>query len=206
MRTPLKVEFAVPTAPLAKAVAEEWAAQGEHIQPATMPLTRLVNSAIDGALGREDAVTDDILSHAASDLLFYRADGPEGLVAQQSLYWDPVLAWARNDLGAPFVLAEGVMPVTQPQASLDRVRDRLSGFDAFGLSALHVMTALSGSALLALAVALGRLTPEEAWRAAHVDEDWQISQWGADSDAAARREQRWLDFAAAARTLYLLKG
>ena len=206
MRTPLKAEFAVPAAALAMAVAEEWAAQGEHIQPATMPLTRLVNSAIDGALGREDAVLDDILSHAGSDLLFYRPEGPEGLVAQQALYWDPVLAWARNDLGASFVLAEGVMPVNQPQASLNRMRNCLAGFDAFGLSALHVMTALSGSALLALAVALGRLTPEEAWRAAHVDEDWQISQWGADSEAAARREQRWRDFVAAARTLDLLKG
>ena len=206
MRTPLKAEFTVATAPLAKAVAEEWAGQGEHIQPATMPLTRLVNSAIDGALGREDAVMDDIVSHAASDLVFYRADAPEGLIAQQSLSWDPVLAWARNDLGAPFVLAEGVMPVKQPQASLNRVRDRLSGFDAFGLSALHVMTALLGSALLALAVALGRLTPEEAWAAAHVDEDWQISQWGEDTEAAARREQRWRDFVAAARTLDLLKG
>jgi len=206
MRTPLKAEFTVPTAPLAKAVAEEWAAQGEHIQPATMPFTRLVNSAIDGARGREDSIMDDILSHAASDLLFYRADAPEGLVAQQSLYWDPVLAWARDDLGAPFVLGEGVMPLEQPQASLNRVRDRLAGFDAFGLSALHVMTALSGSALLALAVALGRLTPEEAWRAGHVDEDWQISQWGEDSEAAARREERWRDFAAAARMLDLHKG
>ena len=131
--------------------------------------------------------------------------GPGGLVEAQRKQWDPVLAWAKSTLGAPLVLAEGIVHVAQPQASLDRLREALVGRDAFALAALHVMTALSGSALLALAVALGRMTPEEAWEAAHVDEDWQIGQWGEDAEAKARRTARRRDFAAAARTLALLR-
>ena len=137
----------------------------------------------------------------ASDLVCYRAQGPRGLTEAQIKHWDPVLAWAKEALGAPFVLGEGVVHVAQPQASLDRLREALAGRDAFSLAALHVMTALTGSALLALAVVLGRMTPEQAWEAAHVDEDWQISQWGEDEEAAKRRENRWRDFAAAARLL-----
>jgi chaperone required for assembly of F1-ATPase len=102
------------------------------------------------------------------------------------------------------MLAEGIVHVAQPQASLDRLKESLAGRDPFSLAALHLMTGLTGSALLALAVGLGRITPEAAWRAAHVDEDWQISQWGEDAEAAARRRARWGDFAAAARLLSLV--
>jgi chaperone required for assembly of F1-ATPase len=206
VRTPAKKKLVLPGRALAEAVAEEWRAQGERIDPASMPLTKLANSAIDGVAGREQAVIDDIMSHAAADLLCYRAPGPQGLVEAQAKHWDPVLAWAADGLAAPLKLGAGVVHVAQPQASLDRIRQALAGRDPFSLAALHVMTALSGSALLALAVALGRLTPEEAWAAAHVDEDWQISQWGEDQEAAARRENRRRDFAAAARTLQLLQN
>lgn len=205
VRTPGKAQLLLPTRALAEAVAEEWRAQTERIDPATMPLTRLANSAIDGVPGREQAVIDDILAYAGSDLLCYRADGPRGLTEAQSRHWDPVLAWAKSALGAPLVVTEGVIHVAQPQASLDRLRDRLAGRDKFGLAALHVMTALTGSALLALAVALRKMSAEEAWEAAHVDEDWQIGQWGEDAEAAARRIARRRDFAAAARLLTLLK-
>jgi chaperone required for assembly of F1-ATPase len=205
VRTPGKAQLSLPTRALAEAVAEEWRTQRERIDPATMPLTKFANSAIDGVAGRAQAVIDDILAYAGSDLLCYRADGPRGLTEAQKAHWDPVLAWAKSALGAPFVLAEGVVYVTQPQASLGRLKDWLAAQEPFGLAALHVMTALSGSALLALAVAGGRMTAEEAWKAAHVDEDWQISQWGEDAEAAARRAARWRDFAAAARSLTLLK-
>jgi chaperone required for assembly of F1-ATPase len=204
VRTPGKALLALPSKALGEAVAQEWRAQGERIDPATMPLTRLANSAIDGVTGREDAVIDDIMAHAGSDLLCYRANGPRGLADAQAEHWDPVLAWAKQSLGAPFTLAEGVVHVRQPEASLNRLREQLAGRGAFSLAALHVMTALTGSALLALAVTLGRLTPEEAWAAAHVDEDWQISQWGEDAEAKARRENRWRDFAAAAALERLL--
>jgi chaperone required for assembly of F1-ATPase len=205
VRTPGKAPLVLPARALAEAVADEWRAQGERIDPTTMPLTRLANSAIDGVAGRERAVIDDIMAHAGTDLVCYRAPGPQGLVEAQTKHWDPILAWARDALAAPLKLGEGVVHVAQPQASLDRLRQALAGREAFSLAALHVMTALTGSALLVLAVALGRLSPEEAWDAAHVDEDWQISQWGEDHEAAERRANRQRDFAAATQLLALAK-
>jgi chaperone required for assembly of F1-ATPase len=206
VRTPGNAQLILPNAALADAIAAEWQAQGDRINPETMPLTKIANSIIDGVKGQEDAVIDDILAYAAADLVCYRAGGPDGLVQAQSKHWDPIADWARKDLGAPLALAEGVMHVEQPKSSLDRIRERLLAFDAWSLAALHVMTGLSGSALLALAVALGRLSPAAAWNAAHVDEDWQISQWGEDEEAKDRRARRWRDFAAAARMLDLLRG
>ena len=205
VRTPGKAPFLLPTTALAQAVAEEWRGQGERIDPQTMPLTRLANSVIDGVKGNEGAVLDDILKYAGSDLLCYRAEGPNGLVALQTKHWDPILAFAKQDLGAKMRLSEGVMHVEQTPTSLEAIKKRFNTFDPWSLAALHVMTGLSGSALLALAVALGRLTPEEAWEAAHVDEDWQIAQWGEDEEAKQRRADRHRDFAAAARMLTLLK-
>jgi chaperone required for assembly of F1-ATPase len=206
VRTPGKAPLTLPTRALADAVAEEWRAQGERIDPSTMPLTRLANSAIDGVAGREEAVIDDIAKHAGADLLCYRAEGPKALVAAQQRHWDPVLALARDSLRAPLVLSQGIVHVAQPAASLARIRGAFEGLDPFRLAALHVMTALTGSALLALAVFKGWLTPEEAWEAAHVDEDFQISQWGEDAEAKQRREHRWRDFQASARMLALLGG
>jgi chaperone required for assembly of F1-ATPase len=206
VRTPRKTPLVLPNATLGEDIAEEWRGQGARIDPETMLLTKLANSALDGVKGREGAVIDDMLAHAGSDLVCYRAEGPEGLVASQTEHWDPVLAWAKEALAAPLVLAQGVTHVDQPRASLEQTRRRLEGFDAFSLAALHDMAALTGSPLLALAVALGRLSPEEAWKAAHVDEDWQISQWGEDAQAATRRARRWRDFAAAARMLRLVQA
>ena len=117
-----------------------------------------------------------------------------------------MLAWAKAALGAPLFLAEGMVHVAQPEASLARLKETFAGRDAFSLAALHVMTALTGSALLALAVAEGRLTPQQAWDAAHVDEDWQISQWGEDAEAAERRKNRRRDFDAAVKTLALSRS
>jgi chaperone required for assembly of F1-ATPase len=205
VRTPGKAAFLLPNTALAQAIAEEWRGQGARIDPQTMPLTRLANSVIDGLSGNEGAVLDDILKYAGSDLLCYRAEGPKGLVALQSKHWDPILALAKHDLGAPMHLSEGVMHVEQPSTSLEALKERLQDFEPWSLAALHVMTGLSGSALIALAVALGRLAPEEAWEAAHVDEDWQIGQWGEDEEAKQRRANRHRDFTAAARMLNLLR-
>jgi chaperone required for assembly of F1-ATPase len=205
VRTPGKAPLALPSRALAEAVADEWRAQGERIDPSTMPLTRLANSAIDGVAGREHAVIDDIARHAASDLLCYRAEGPKALVEAQSAHWNPVLAFARDELRAPLVLSEGIVHVAQPEASLQRIRGTIEGLDPFSLAALHVMTALTGSALLALAVLREWLTPLQAWDAAHVDEDFQISQWGEDAEARERRENRWRDFEASARLLKALR-
>jgi chaperone required for assembly of F1-ATPase len=204
VRTPGKAPFVLPNAALAEAVADEWRGQGARIDPATMPLTRLANSVIDGVKGHEDGVIGDILNYAGSDLICYRAEGPKGLVTRQTKHWDPIVSWAERDLGVPMRLAVGVMHVVQDPASLDAIGSHLASFDSWSLAGLHVMTGLSGSALLALATALGRLSPEEAWEAAHVDEDWQIAQWGQDEEAKERRANRRRDFAAAARLGQLL--
>lgn len=204
VKTPGKRPLALPTAALADAVASEWRAQTTHVDPARMPLTRLANSAIDAVSEARDAVAADIAAYAASDLICYRAAAPEQLVAQQQRLWDPVIAWAREALGAHFVLAEGVMPIRQPQAALDAVREALAGESAFRLTGLHVATTLTGSALLALALDRGALTAAEAWAASQVDEDYQTSLWGEDAEATARRRARRTEFDAAAAWLVLL--
>ena len=204
VRTPAKKVLDLPTRTCAEAVAAEWAAQREHIDPATMPLTRLVNSAVDGVRGREGEVRDEIGKYVASDLLCYRASGPLPLMRRQTDLWDPVLAWGRDVLGVPLIVTTGVMPVAQPETARTALARTLAEHDPFTLAALYVMTTLMGSALLALAHAYGQLGLEEAWVAAHVDEDWQISQWGEDAEAAARRKRRWVEVASASTLLRLV--
>ena len=203
-RTPGRRDLTLPTIALAEAVAQEWASQGSAIDPAAMPLTRLVNTAIDGVAGRMADVAADVVKYAGSDLVCYRADFPEGLIAKQAAHWDPVLAWADEAHGARFVVADGVMPVAQPAKATALIAEAIAPLDAMRLTALHVMTTLMGSALLALAVVEGRLSPEAAWEAAHVDEDWQIAEWGEDAEAMARRERRWSEMKAAAKLVRLM--
>jgi chaperone required for assembly of F1-ATPase len=199
-RTPGRRALALPTAALGEAVAAEWQAQGDEIDPATMPLTRLVNSAIDGVAPNSAAVADDLLKYARSDLVCYRAGEPERLAAEQGAAWDPILAWAHDALGARFVLSEGVRFVAQPEPALDAIRASLERVvSPFALAALHVMTTLTGSVLIALAHAADQLSAEEAWAAAHVDEGFQESVWGEDEEALKRRALRKADFMAASR-------
>ncbi len=204
VRTPARNELVLPTRALAGAVAAEWEAQGERIDPATMPLTRLVNSTIDGVVARQAEVRAEIVKYAGSDLLCYRAEGPHELIRRQAESWDPVLAWMRERHGASFVSVDGIMPTPQPAAAMDGVARALEPYEPFALAAIHVMTTLMGSALIALAHAHGHLSTDAAWAAAHVDEDWQISQWGEDAEAKARRERRWSEMQAASRLLDLL--
>lgn len=198
-RTPAKKPLILPTRAFAEAVAAEWAGQGEAIQPAAMPLTRLANSALDGVASTMAATRAEVARYAASDMLCYRAEAPEALVASEAAAFDPVLAWARESLGANFLVAEGIIHRRQPESALEAVRAALEAVtDPFALAALHVMTSLTGSALLALAVARGRLGADEAWRIAHVGEDFQIAKWGEDEEAKVRRAARRRDFEAAA--------
>jgi chaperone required for assembly of F1-ATPase len=199
-RTPAKNPLVVPTRLLAELIAAEWDAQSETIDPFAMPATRIANSAIDGVELKMREVRDEIASYAGADLLCYRAGEPDALVAAQAAAWDPVLDWASDELGARFILSEGVRHVAQPEPTLQAIGAALEAIDGpFALAALHVMTTLTGSALLALAVARRRLAADESWRAAHVDEDFQISRWGEDAEAAARRAARWREMEAAAR-------
>jgi chaperone required for assembly of F1-ATPase len=197
--TPGRRPLAVPNRELAQVLAEEWAAQGDIVDPASMPVTRTVNSALDGVAGREEEVRDDLVRYAGSDLVCYRAGEPERLVEAQNAAWTPVLAYARRELGARFNLAEGVMHVEQPREAAEAVRAALGKVDGpLRLAALHVMTTLTGSVLIALAEAGGALGTDEAWQAAHVDERHQESVWGEDQEAAGRRRAREADFRAAA--------
>lgn len=196
----------VPSKALGEAIAEEWRGQGERIHPETMPLTKLANSAIDGVQGREDAVIQDIVSYADSDLLCYRATEPPELIERQKLRWDPMLDWARRAVGAEFAVTEGVVHSAQPDAALNLVRDAVATLDPFRLTAAHVVTALTGSAVLALALLHGAAHPDEIWEAAHVDEDFQTGRWGADHEATHRRKMRRADFDAAVRMLEMIEG
>ena len=211
VRTPAKGTLAVPNETLADVIAAEWRAQGEIIEPDTMPLTRLVNSALDGVARAREATITEVAKFAETDLVCYRAAEPAALVAAQAAAWDPVLAFARHDLGARFVLAEGVMYVAQPEPALAAVRLAIEAeakgpSGALRLAALSVMTSLTGSVLLALGVARGRMDVSEAWRAAHVDEDHQSAIWGQDAEAATRRDLRWRDIGAAAMVSALTAG
>jgi len=183
----------------------EWNAQGEIIDPLTMPLTRFGNSVVEGVADKIDAVADDIAKYLGSDLLFYRAGHPEALVAREALHWDPILFWAADTLGAHFILAEGIVHVRQPDSAVAAARAALPS-DAWQIAALHVVTSLTGSALLALALFHGVLDSDEVWAAAHVDEDWNIEKWGVDEEVAARRAARLVDFRAAASILKALKA
>jgi chaperone required for assembly of F1-ATPase len=200
-RTPAKTLLLLPTERLAEAVAAEWAAQQEKIDVATMPLTRLSNTAIDGVAERIDEVRTHIVNYAGSDLLCYRAEHPEGLVDSQRQAWDPVLGWVHQTFGVELKTANGIMPIAQADEDLVQLDRALADEPVFALTAIHIMTTLTGSALLALAVRHGRLDASSAWAVAHVDEDWQIAQWGEDAEAKARRALRWQEMAAAAEVL-----
>ena len=205
IRTPGKRALLLPTKTLAEAVAGEWSAQVGSIDPSTMPLTRFANTAIDAVSNQLDAVANDIVSYAGRDLLCYRATGPLDLIASQAASWDRVLEWAREALGAQFETVQGVMPIDQPVMALKRFAAALEPHEPFKLTGLHVLTTLTGSALLALAHARGFLSPDDTWAAAHVDEDYQISLWGEDYEASEKRKRRRAEFDAACLMLAALR-
>jgi chaperone required for assembly of F1-ATPase len=198
--TPAHRHLCAPTPPLAEAIAAEWRAQQDVIDPAKMPLTRLANTIIDGVAEKPAPVAAEIEKYLASDLLFYRAGSPQELRARQMRHWDPVLAWARDALGARFKVGEGVVHVSQPDAAIAAARAAIPA-DPWRLGALHAATTLTGSALLALALAHGALSADGAWQAAHVDEDWNMEKWGNDEMALQRRAFRRAEFEAAATVL-----
>lgn len=198
IRTPAQALIVLPTENAALLVAAEFSAQTDVVNLATMPAYRLVNTVIDGVSADPQAVIEDIMRFASSDMTCYRADAPDALVVSQSSAWDPVLDWAQERLGARFTLSEGVMHVEQPRESIAAIGHHLrQDADPFRLASLHVMTSISGSALIALALEAGTLSFDQAWAAAHVDEDWNIAQWGEDQEAAARRAFRKRDMEAA---------
>lgn len=206
VKTPARNKLVVPNKILAEIIANEFEAQHHTIDPAKMPATRLVNSIIDGVEQNMDAVLDDILKFVGNDMLFYRAESPKELVARQHHHWDPILDWVQKKYGARFILTQGVMFVEQPDDSISTIRSHLQNIKSpYVVAALHSITTLCGSALLALAVSEGFLNLQDAWKLAHLDEDWTIEHWGEDAEATKQRAYHQAEYEAAVSVLASFK-
>lgn len=192
-KSPAGAPLHLPTRALAELCAAEWAAQGDVVEPGSMPAVRLAFTALDRGADARDALADEVARYAGSDGIAYFADAPDALVDRQAARWGPWLDWARDELHAPLVRAEGVVHRPQPPAALDRVRALALEQDAFGLTGLAYACALFGSAVLALAVARSALSGADAHDLARLDEAWQEEQWGVDAEAAARTAGRLRD-------------
>lgn len=204
IRTPAKAAFMTPGRALAAAAAGEWMAQEKQVKPAEMPITRAVNTAIDRTAPEHEAVVEIVAAYGGTDLVSYRAEAPEGLRARQAAAWDPLVGWAEAAHGARLVVTTGVMHALQPEDGQRRLRAAVAAHDAFRLTALYDLVALSGSLVIALAVAARRLEAGEGWRLSRVDESWQEEFWGIDAEAAAMAARKERDFKAAAQFLELL--
>ncbi|HTV89322.1 MAG TPA: ATP12 family protein [Stellaceae bacterium] len=204
LRTPGKASLVVPSAPLAAAIAAEWEAQKDEVRPQSMPLFRLAATAVDRTATLRDRVVTEIAAYAATDLVCHRADRPPALAARQRTVWQPLIDWATARYDAALRVTAGVIPTSQPATVLKAFAAAVAAQDDFRLTALHTLTGACGSLVIALAVLEGRLSADEAFAAAQLDETFQIEAWGEDGEAAARRLAVAADIAAAARFLELL--
>ena len=203
VKTPMKAALRLPTQSLANAVAAEWAAQGEKIDPATMLFTKLANTAIDRVRPLRENIEAEILDYAGSDLVCYRAAEPQALILRHAAAWDPIVDWARTALDAPFIVTTGIVHTPQTEAALKGFASALGALSDFELAAYYTIMTLTGSALIAMMLARDAIAPQTAWAAAHADEDYQIEQWGGDEEAAARRALRLTEFSACCRFMAL---
>ncbi|MBB5720771.1 chaperone required for assembly of F1-ATPase [Loktanella ponticola] len=185
VKTPAKVLLVLPTAEMAAAVASEWDAQVDLIDPLTMPVTRGANAAVDKVSVQKDEVVEMLAAYGDSDLLCYRAVGPEELIARQADVWDPLLSWAKTRFDVTLTSAEGVTHVPQNPENLARLHAELDRMTPYQIAAAHDLISLSGSLIIALAVIDGFLSAEQGWDVSRVDENWQFEQWGEDEDARA---------------------
>ncbi len=204
VRTPIKLELVLPTAALATAIAAEWDAQRDDVRPAGMPLFRLAATAIDRTAAQRDLVVKEVAGYAGTDLLCYRALRPPALVARQHAVWQPLIDWANQRYGARLAVTSGVVPAAQSPATMRAFAAEVAAHDDFRLTALHSLTAVCGSIVIALALREDRLDAEAAFAASQLDETFQIEAWGEDAEAAARRRALAADIAAAARFLQLI--
>lgn len=194
VRTPARAALAVPKLALAEAIAAEWNAQGPKIDPRSMPFTGLTNAAIDRIAPDPAAFAHGLAVYAESDLLAYRADHPADLVARQAAEWDPIVTWARARYDVDFLVRSGIIHQPQPQATLARLRDVTAAHSPFQLGGLQPVVTISGSLLIALALAEGGISADDAWAAGQLDELYQEEQWGVDELAVKAREAKRRDF------------
>lgn len=206
VRTPAREPLRLPTRALAEAVAAEWAAQGEKIDPAAMPMTGLANAAIDRIAPDIAGFASGIAPYGESDLLCYRADGPAALVERQAAHWQPLLDWASARYGVRFATTQGIVHVAQPGETLAALAGTVAAQDAFSLAALSTLVTLSGSLVIGLAVVEQAFPVDMLWSAAELDEEWQVEQWGEDAEAIARSLRRAGEFNRAAAFCALARG
>jgi chaperone required for assembly of F1-ATPase len=206
VKTPARAGLTMPTRALADAIAAEWAAQGDIVDPRSMPLTGLANAAIDRVAPDPAAFANGLGRYGESDLVCYRAEGPEKLVARQAERWDPFVAWARGRYDIELKVVQGIIHTPQPPATVARLGQAVAARAPFELAALSPLVTVSGSLVIALALAEGAFGLEEAWAAASLDDQWQIEQWGEDPEAVLALANRRRDFEAGSRCLELLRA
>lgn len=188
VRTPAKSVLIVPSEAIGRAIAAEWEAQVEIVDPTSMPWTRSANAALDKVATQRDEVIDHLASYAGTDLLCYRASDPESLIKRQAKMWDPLLDWAKSRYSVSFQVTSGVMPILQPEETLGRLREEMLEMTDFQLTGFHDLVTLSGSYVLALAVAERVGEAGDLWPVSRLDEDWQAEQWGKDEEAEEHAE------------------
>lgn len=203
LRSPAKLDFALPTRALAEAIAAEWDAQGEKVDPRAMPMMQLAATAVDRIAADRGRVIAETAAYGGSDLVCYRADAPADLVARQVAAWQPLVAWVAERYDVALAVTTGVVAVPQPPHALASFRRVLEGADLFALTAIATLAAAAGSLVIALALAEGRLTPAQAEEAALLDELYQAEKWGSDPEAEARRAGIRRDLADGLRFLVL---
>ena len=204
VRTPARRPLELPTQALARAIAAEWNAQGAEVRPRSMPLTGLANAAVDRVVPDKEAFARGLAAYGEADLLCYRADGPASLVARQAELWDPILAWARRRFDVDFEIVTGIIHRPQADGTIVRLGHAVAVMDPFQLAAMSPLVTISGSLVIALALAGAAIDPATAWAAATLDETWQAEQWGEDAEAAARLEARRAEFDSAYLFMQLL--
>jgi chaperone required for assembly of F1-ATPase len=195
-KTPARASLILPNLAVAQLVAAEWEAQGEAVIPASMPLTRLVNVAIDRAQETRAAMIDEVVKYAGTDLVCYRAPSPKSLVTAQASAWDPLMAWAQATHNVELLTTFDAMAVPQPNASLEALRKAIEPYDNWHLTALAFANGLAGSAIVALALVGRFIDGETAFKAIRVEENWQAARWGADPDEEHVANARRLDLVA----------
>jgi chaperone required for assembly of F1-ATPase len=205
VKTPARATLVAPAEALAQAIVEEWRSVEGEIEPRKMPLTGLANAAIDRVAPERQAFAGGLARYAEADLACYRAEGPRALIERQEEQWDRLLGWARRRYDVDFTTTSGVMHVAQPAATVERLSHAVAALDPFRLAGLSPLVTIGGSLVAALAVLEKAITPDQAWEAVSVDEQWQLEQWGSDAEAEAALEIRRRDFMAAAKFLELLE-
>lgn len=204
VKTPLKRPLLVPSEALAAEIADEWRRVEKKVDFHKMPFTRFAHAALDQAVDERPEIIAKIALYGETDLLCYRAESPQELADRQREAWDPILAWSADELAAPMVATTGIVHVPQPQSSLRNLEQSLQAYSGFSLTALYDWVTISGSLLLGLAVASGRLSAADGWVLSRIDESWQEEQWGVDEEAHKLAESKRKTFLLVERALGLI--